>query len=404
MEKKIDAKKASMKELITIKGIGREIATAITRYREHESFSDIRDLVKIPGISERNLENFIRHGLTVEIQLDPIQTFNRVLDLVGKSGVSVREVACILNGDPLLKLISHELYRELPSLMPSFRAGDLTAIRSICTAWRRELFAIRVTQGQMKVIAAIPLWVIVLGIIASIIGAALAFWDRIDKEMKASQTNSWDHWRGTNTFDDGNVVIKELCCNSTISDVEDGVTVIIEHIRNECTLTILNNDGDIAIQKNDGVVIIKDNDDSIGVRENNGKIEVDGNSDGGDIFVDSNTAQGTVDINGNSETGDILIKDNDGTVNINNNDGDVDVNTNDGTVNVQGNDEDIGINDNNGDVNVNGNNAHWYGDANVVIGDNNDGTVTVGAGNEGNVYVPEGQGTVNPGGGELICY
>ncbi|MEW9031185.1 MAG: helix-hairpin-helix domain-containing protein [Planifilum fimeticola] len=56
---KININTASAAELETLDGIGPSKAEAILRYREeHGPFTDVRDLLKVPGIGEKTLEKF----------------------------------------------------------------------------------------------------------------------------------------------------------------------------------------------------------------------------------------------------------------------------------------------------------------------------------------------------------
>lgn len=56
---KININTASAAELETLNGIGPSKAEAILRYREeHGPFADISDLLQVPGIGEKTLENF----------------------------------------------------------------------------------------------------------------------------------------------------------------------------------------------------------------------------------------------------------------------------------------------------------------------------------------------------------
>ena len=56
---KININTASAAELETLDGIGPSKAEAILRYREeHGPFTDVRDLLEVPGIGEKTLEKF----------------------------------------------------------------------------------------------------------------------------------------------------------------------------------------------------------------------------------------------------------------------------------------------------------------------------------------------------------
>jgi competence protein ComEA len=50
---KLDINTASVKELSSLKGIGRTKATAIVQYREAHQFKDIEDIKSIKGIGDK---------------------------------------------------------------------------------------------------------------------------------------------------------------------------------------------------------------------------------------------------------------------------------------------------------------------------------------------------------------
>ena len=52
----VDINNASVKELITLKGIGKNKAKAIVAYRKEHCFKTVDELVKIKGIGQKTVE------------------------------------------------------------------------------------------------------------------------------------------------------------------------------------------------------------------------------------------------------------------------------------------------------------------------------------------------------------
>ena len=53
----VDINNASVKELITLKGIGKNKAKAIVAYRKEHCFKTVDELTKIKGIGKKTLQN-----------------------------------------------------------------------------------------------------------------------------------------------------------------------------------------------------------------------------------------------------------------------------------------------------------------------------------------------------------
>lgn len=335
----------------------------------------------------------------VEMVRYPIE---QIFGLIGKRQFSRRRaheiVLSIHTPDPIVE----DLLRFLPKIAAlyhnkkSWQAFQLlrSAVRQATLA---DNFALAVAGGPAAAAGIGKIIIFILDLIAKLITIILGVRELVQAVSASPDTERWEQFQGSSTFDTRNVEIIAVVCNSTIKDVEDGITIIIRKINRGCKLTILGNDGTIYIGDNQGEVEIKDNDDTIVVDQNNGQVMVDGNDD--TVAVNSNNAGGTVTVNGNSDA--VGVNTNSGTVDINGNDDAVTVGSNNGTVTVDNNNDTVNVGDNNGTINVNGNAGGNLDDADVNVADNQQGIINANN-NDGNINVSfsngSPQGTINKGG------